>query len=284
MGLKVMGIGGCGRNILALLAKQKVGAELIYADGKMDRWIEGIRKIQLHRNNINPILDILQGNDPLLIAFGLGGNSGEIYMPEILRFVQSRPNTFFFVVKPFSFEGVFHLNNAEKEMQIIRESGVRYMVRDNQEMEKLGDKISFMEALQKSLEIAPLVHALTWLYGKNDCGEENVYGGTPLSDVISGGEFNYTFTTVNGEEKVEKIEAFLRNLHADPRFGNVYALISGRDISVGESLDLARFSADFAESHRKFVAPETNENLFGAPIHEWNVIAIHTVVSEAAAE
>jgi cell division protein FtsZ len=172
IGIKVLGIGGSGGNIVSRLSKSKKikGIEFfaINTDLQALRRINGVKKIQIGKNltnglgtGMNPELgkkaaeesakeieELLKGAQMVFLTSGLGGGTGSGATPVIAEISKKLGIlTIAVLTTPFSFEGKVRKEIAEQALKEIKEKVDSFIVISNDRLLDIaGKNTSLIEA------------------------------------------------------------------------------------------------------------------------------------------
>ncbi len=197
--LKVIGVGGCGGNVVRRMVEEKLqGVEFIAinTDAQVLKNLSApIQKLQIGEKltrgfgtGSNPeigeqaaiddqslINQILEDANMIFVTAGMGGGTGTGAAPVIASLAQTLGVlTVAVVTKPFSFEGKHKFNLAEKGLQKLKESVDALIVVPNDKLLDLKDSnISYHDAYKKSDEV--LLNAVR--------GISDIINGTGMQNV-----------------------------------------------------------------------------------------------------
>jgi len=163
--LKVFGIGGGGSNAVDRMIDMKIkGVEFIAANTDLQA-LEGSSapiKIQLGKNgkgaganpelgkqatleNVDAIRDILSGSDMVFVTAGMGGGTGTGGAPIVAEIAKEcGALTIGIVTKPFHFEGVKRMKQAETGIAELRKCADTVITIPNQKLLTIVDRKTSM--------------------------------------------------------------------------------------------------------------------------------------------
>ncbi|MDO9305421.1 MAG: hypothetical protein Q7T77_08810 [Sulfuricurvum sp.] len=141
---KVIGIGGCGTNVINYIATHKVLQDLqlitINDNAQVSHQSLAHKSVVVDCNFDKVIEELLHGNETLFIVSGLGGNTSAKYMSRIANACnENKIDVKFIVVMPFAFEGrikqeianSLYLSLSEMACDIVVISNNDLLARDN---------------------------------------------------------------------------------------------------------------------------------------------------------
>jgi cell division protein FtsZ len=176
--IKVIGVGGCGGNAVdTMITSGLEGVEFLAANTDsqaLDASLADV-KMQLGRDltkglgaganpdmgrnatleNVEGIRDALQGSDMVFITAGMGGGTGTGGSPVIAELAREAGALVVAVVtKPFAFEGLRKMKQAEKGLKNLKEVVDTVITIPNQRLFSVASKnTSLQEAFKKTDEV-----------------------------------------------------------------------------------------------------------------------------------
>ena len=174
--IRVVGVGGCGGNVLNTMieSNQINGVEFIAinTDAQDLSINKAMVKIPIGtefskglgagadpelgreaaEGSIDQIKANLEGSDMVFIAAGMGGGTGTGASPVIARLARELGAlTIGVVTKPFKFEGTQRMENAERGIEILKEEVDALITIPNQKLIEIADeKMSILDAFKVS--------------------------------------------------------------------------------------------------------------------------------------
>jgi cell division protein FtsZ len=118
--IKIIGIGGCGDNILNFL-NTKIDAELVTLQSDVKKLNDSKIKTRIKIGNDDKLLDsVLDGADRLFIVAGFGGNTGGKFSIKLTKkAIEKDIAVQNIVILPFMFENEDKANNELEELNKI---------------------------------------------------------------------------------------------------------------------------------------------------------------------
>jgi cell division protein FtsZ len=287
--IKVVGIGGAGCNAILRMAKAKIeGVELVAINTDLQdlKKIRADFKIRIGKNltkglgaGMNPeigkeaakeqkeeIKDVLKNGDLIFITYGAGGGTGSGAGPVVAEISKNLGIlTVAIVTKPFSFEGIFRKEIAEKSLEELKEKVDSLISISNDKLLSiLNPKVSLTQAFWAGDDILRQA-----VQGISDLillpGIINVDFAAVKSILKNSGTALFGIGIAEGEKRAQ--EAALKALNSPlldrsckGAKGILFNVSGGRDISLSEIEEVAKIIT-------KEVNPEA-KIIFGAVQNE----------------
>ncbi|RUM51059.1 MAG: cell division protein FtsZ [Hydrogenothermus sp.] len=165
--IKIIGIGGCGSNIVFKMVNTLKDIEIFFLDtnAKALSKFNLKNKIQIGKSGIGAgakpetgkkafqeslenIKNILEGADLVFLIAGFGGGTGTGILPEIAKLSKELGIlTISVITKPFDFEGVVRGKTAKQGLKELENNTDSYIVIDNNKLSKLAkNNLTFLQA------------------------------------------------------------------------------------------------------------------------------------------
>ncbi len=165
--IKIIGIGGCGSNIVSKMSYKIKDVDLLIIDTNENSLKKHSveNKIQIGKigigtgskpeagkkafqENVNGIKEHLKEYDLIFIVAGFGGGTGTGILPEIAKLLKEMGLlTISVITKPFEFEGIVRKRTAEQGLKELKNNADSYLVIDNSKLSKIAkNKLIFLKA------------------------------------------------------------------------------------------------------------------------------------------
>ena len=185
MNIKVIGIGGCGCNIVKYLIENNTNIETICLNTNIDSLnnVETLQKIELNINNdsydiediknifntkTEQIKNILKDTDILIITAGMGGRTGSVLSYYIAKIAKDMGIfTMSFVTLPFKREGQMRMKIAKTNIKQLKDiSDITISINNQKLLFIIDENTSKKEAYDKINDALHIV--INYLININD--------------------------------------------------------------------------------------------------------------------
>ncbi len=280
--IKVIGVGGSGKNALNHMISQKVkGVEFICMNTDTQDLHHSLaeKKIHIGKNltkglgaGMNPeigkkaaeetkseIQDVIKGSDMVFIACGMGGGTGTGAAPIIARAAKEQGIlTVAVVTKPFFFEGQMRMKLAEKGLDELAKEVDAMIVIPNDKLMQIFDKNTTQkdafalcnDVLRQAVEgISDLI---------TTPGIINVDFADIKAVMADSGSALMGIGTSSGEKRAEKaalaaINSPLLEVSINGAKGVLFAISGGDDITIQEIQDAAKIITESIDKDAKVI-------------------------------
>jgi cell division protein FtsZ len=280
--IKVIGVGGSGKNALNHMIGQKVkGVEFICMNTDTQDLHHSLaeKKIHIGKNltkglgaGMNPeigkkaaeetkseIQDVIKGSDMVFIACGMGGGTGTGAAPIIARAAKEQGIlTVAVVTKPFFFEGQLRMKLAEKGLDELSKEVDAMIVIPNDKLMQIFDKNTTQkdafalcnDVLRQAVEgISDLI---------TTPGIINVDFADIKAVMSDSGSALMGIGTSSGEKRAEKaalaaINSPLLEVSINGAKGVLFAISGGDDITIQEIQDAAKVITESIDKDAKVI-------------------------------
>ncbi len=280
--IKVIGIGGSGKNALNHMISSKVkGVEFIAmnTDTQDLHNSQAEKKVHLGKNltkglgaGMNPeigrraaeetkaeIQDVIKGADMLFIACGMGGGTGTGAAPIVAQAARDQGIlTVAVVTKPFSFEGIQRMKLAETGLVDLEKEVDAILVIPNDRLIAISDKeVGFREAFAICDEVLKqAVEGISELI--TTPGMINVDFADIKSVMYDAGSALMGVGIAAGEGRAEKaalsaINSPLLDLSISGARGVLFAISGGEDLTIHEIQQAAKIITESIDKDAKVI-------------------------------
>jgi cell division protein FtsZ len=280
--IKVIGVGGSGKNALNHMINAKVkGIEFVSINTDIQDLHNSLaeKKIHIGKNltkglgaGMNPdigkraaeetkseIQDIIKGSDMVFIAGGMGGGTGTGGAPVVARLAKEQGIlTVAVVTKPFFFEGNLRMRLAEKGIEELEQEVDAIICIPNDRLLTLAGKdTSFKDAFEKCDEVLrQAVEGISDLI--TTPGIINVDFADIKSIMSDAGSALMGIGISSGEGRAEKaaIEAInspLLELSVNGAKGVLFAISAGDDLTLNEVQTAAKIITESIDKEAKVI-------------------------------
>ncbi len=280
--IKVIGIGGSGKNALNHMISSKVkGVEFIAmnTDTQDLHNSQAEKKVHLGKNltkglgaGMNPeigrraaeetkaeIQDVIKGADMLFIACGMGGGTGTGAAPIVAQAARDQGIlTVAVVTKPFSFEGIQRMKLAEAGLADLEKEVDAILVIPNDRLIAISEKeVGFKEAFAICDEVLKqAVEGISELI--TTPGMINVDFADIKSVMYDAGSALMGVGIAAGEDRAEKaalsaINSPLLDLSISGARGVLFAISGGEDLTIHEIQHAAKIITESIDKDAKVI-------------------------------
>lgn len=280
--IKVVGIGGSGKNALNHMISGKVkGVEFICMNTDTQDLHHSLaeKKIHIGKNltkglgaGMNPevgkkaaeetkaeIQDVIKGSDMMFIACGMGGGTGTGAAPIVARAAKEQGIlTVAVVTKPFFFEGNHRMKIAEKGIEELAKEVDAIIVIPNDKLLQLSDKnTNFKDAFATCDEVLrQAVEGISDLI--TTPGIINVDFADIKAVMSDAGSALMGIGTASGEKRAEKaalqaINSPLLEVSVNGAKGVLFAISGGEDITIHEIQEAAKIITESIDKDAKVI-------------------------------
>jgi len=287
--IKVVGVGGSGKNALNHMVKSKVkGVEFVCLNTDTQDLHNSLadKKIHLGKNltkglgtGMNPELgkkaaeeskteieDMLKGSDMVFIACGLGGGTGTGCAPIIAKAAREQGIlTVAVVTKPFFFEGTQRMRIAEKGLEELEKEVDAVIIIPNDRILVVVDKdTNFETAFAMCDEVLrQAVEGISDLI--TTPGVINVDFADIKAVMANAGSALMGIGYASGEKRAEKaafkaINSPLLELSIDGAEGVLFAISGGEDLTIQEIQTAAKLITEAISKDAKVIFGTIKDN------------------------
>jgi cell division protein FtsZ len=287
--IKVIGVGGSGKNALNHMISQKVkGVEFICMNTDTQDLHHSLaeKKIHIGKNltkglgaGMNPeigkkaaeetkseIQDVIKGSDMVFIACGMGGGTGTGASPIIARAAKEQGIlTVAVVTKPFFFEGQSRMKLADKGLEELSKEVDAMIVIPNDKLMQIFDKNTTQkdafalcnDVLRQAVEgISDLI---------TTPGIINVDFADIKAVMADSGSALMGIGTSSGEKRAEKaalaaINSPLLEVSINGAKGVLFAISGGDDITIQEIQEAAKVITESIDKDAKVIFGTINDD------------------------
>jgi cell division protein FtsZ len=287
--IKVIGVGGSGKNALNHMINQKVkGVEFICMNTDTQDLHHSLaeKKIHIGKNltkglgaGMNPeigkkaaeetkseIQDVIKGSDMVFIACGMGGGTGTGASPIIARAAKEQGIlTVAVVTKPFFFEGQSRMKLADKGLEELSKEVDAMIVIPNDKLMQIFDKNTTQkdafalcnDVLRQAVEgISDLI---------TTPGIINVDFADIKAVMADSGSALMGIGTSSGEKRAEKaalaaINSPLLEVSINGAKGVLFAISGGDDITIQEIQEAAKIITESIDKDAKVIFGTINDD------------------------
>ncbi len=280
--IKVIGIGGSGKNALNHMITTKVkGVEFICMNTDTQDLHNSLaeKKIHIGKNltkglgaGMNPeigrkaaeetkseIQDVIKGADMIFIACGMGGGTGTGAAPIVARAAKEQGIlTVAVVTKPFFFEGSYRMKIADKGLEELAKEVDAIIVIPNDKLLQLADKnTNFRDAFSTCDDVLKqAVEGISDLI--TTPGIINVDFADIRAIMSDAGSALMGIGTASGEKRAEKaalqaINSPLLEVSINGAKGVLFAISGGDDITIQEIQEAAKIITESIDKDAKVI-------------------------------
>ena len=280
--IKVIGVGGSGKNALNHMIASKVkGVEFIAMNTDTQDLHHSLaeRKIHIGKNltkglgaGMDPevgkkaaeetkseIQDVVKGSDMIFIACGMGGGTGTGAAPIVARAAKEQGIlTVAVITKPFFFEGNQRMRIAEKGIEELAKEVDAIIVIPNDKLLQLADKnTNFKDAFATCDEVLrQAVEGISDLI--TTPGMINVDFADIRAIMSDAGSALMGIGSASGEKRAEKaamqaINSPLLEVSINGAKGVLFAISGGEDITIHEIQEAARLITESIDKDAKVI-------------------------------
>lgn len=280
--IKVIGVGGSGKNALNHMITSKVkGVEFICmnTDTQDLHHSQAEKKIHIGKNltkglgaGMDPevgrkaaeetkseIQDVIKGSDMIFIACGMGGGTGTGAAPIVARAAKEQGIlTVGVVTKPFFFEGNYRMKIAEKGIEELAKEVDAIIVIPNDKLLQLADKnTNFKNAFATCDEVLrQAVEGISDLI--TTPGVINVDFADIRAVMSDAGSALMGIGSASGEKRAEKaafmaINSPLLEVSINGAKGVLFAISGGEDITIHEIQEAAKIITESIDKDAKVI-------------------------------
>jgi cell division protein FtsZ len=280
--IKVLGVGGSGKNALNHMISSKVkGVEFICMNTDTQDLHHSMadKKIHMGKNltkglgtGMDPemgrkaaeeakseIQDTIKGSDMIFIACGMGGGTGTGAAPIVARVAKEQGIlTVAVVTKPFFFEGTYRMKIAEKGIEELAKEVDAIIVIPNDKLLQLADKnTSFKNAFATCDEVLrQAVEGISDLI--TTPGIINVDFADIRAVMSDAGSALMGIGSAAGEKRAEKaalqaINSPLLEISINGAKGVLFAISGGEDITIHEIQEAAKLITESIDKDAKVI-------------------------------
>ena len=280
--IKVIGVGGSGKNALNHMITQKVkGVEFICMNTDTQDLHHSLaeKKIHIGKNltkglgaGMNPevgkkaaeetkseIQDVIKGADMVFIACGMGGGTGTGAAPTVARAAKEQGIlTVAVITKPFFFEGSHRMKIAEKGIEELAKEVDAIIVIPNDKLLQLSDKnTNFKDAFATCDDVLrQAVEGISDLI--TTPGIINVDFADIRAIMADAGSALMGIGSASGEKRAEKaalqaINSPLLEVSVNGAKGVLFAISGGDDITIHEIQEAAKIITESIDKDAKVI-------------------------------
>ena len=280
--IKVLGIGGSGKNALNHMIGAKVkGVEFICMNTDTQDLHHSLaeKKIHIGKNltkglgaGMNPeigrkaaeetkaeIQDVIKGSDMVFIACGMGGGTGTGAAPIVARAAKEQGIlTVAVVTKPFFFEGSHRMKIAEKGIEELAKEVDAIIIIPNDKLLQLSDKnTNFKDAFATCDDVLrQAVEGISDLI--TTPGIINVDFADIKAVMLDAGSALMGIGSASGEKRAEKaalmaINSPLLEVSINGAKGVLFAISGGDDITIHEIQEAAKIITESIDKDAKVI-------------------------------
>jgi len=280
--IKVLGIGGSGKNALNHMISAKVkGVEFICMNTDTQDLHHSLaeKKIHIGKNltkglgaGMNPeigrkaaeetkaeIQDVIKGSDMVFIACGMGGGTGTGAAPIVARAAKEQGIlTVAVVTKPFFFEGNHRMKIAEKGIEELAKEVDAIIIIPNDKLLQLSDKnTNFKDAFATCDDVLrQAVEGISDLI--TTPGIINVDFADIKAVMLDAGSALMGIGSASGEKRAEKaalmaINSPLLEVSINGAKGVLFAISGGDDITIHEIQEAAKIITESIDKDAKVI-------------------------------
>jgi len=280
--IKVLGVGGSGKNALNHMIASKVkGVEFICmnTDTQDLHHSQAEKKIHIGKNltkglgaGMDPeigrkaaeetkseIQDVIKGSDMIFIACGMGGGTGTGAAPIIARAAKEQGIlTVAVVTKPFFFEGNHRMKIAEKGIEELAKEVDAIIIIPNDKLLLLADKnTNFKDAFATCDEVLrQAVEGISDLI--TTPGIINVDFADIRAIMSDAGSALMGIGSASGEKRAEKaalqaINSPLLEISINGAKGVLFAISGGEDVTIHEIQEAAKLITESIDKDAKVI-------------------------------
>ena len=280
--IKVIGVGGSGKNALNHMIASKVkGVEFIAMNTDTQDLHHSLaeRKFHIGKNltkglgaGMDPevgkkaaeetkseIQDVVKGSDMIFIACGMGGGTGTGAAPIVARAAKEQGIlTVAVITKPFFFEGNQRMRIAEKGIEELAKEVDAIIVIPNDKLLQLADKnTNFKDAFATCDEVLrQAVEGISDLI--TTPGMINVDFADIRAIMSDAGSALMGIGSASGEKRAEKaamqaINSPLLEVSINGAKGVLFAISGGEDITIHEIQEAARLITESIDKDAKVI-------------------------------
>ena len=280
--IKVIGVGGSGKNALNHMIASKVkGVEFISMNTDTQDLHHSLaeKKIHIGKNltkglgaGMDPevgkkaaeetkseIQDVVKGSDMIFIACGMGGGTGTGAAPIVARAAKEQGIlTVAVITKPFFFEGNQRMRIAEKGIEELAKEVDAIIVIPNDKLLQLADKnTSFKDAFATCDEVLrQAVEGISDLI--TTPGMINVDFADIRAVMSDAGSALMGIGSASGEKRAEKaamqaINSPLLEVSINGAKGVLFAISGGEDITIHEIQEAAKLITESIDKDAKVI-------------------------------
>lgn len=280
--IKVIGVGGSGKNALNHMIANKVkGVEFICMNTDTQDLHHSLadKKIHIGKNltkglgaGMNPeigkkaaeetkseIQDVIKGSDMVFIACGLGGGTGTGAAPIIAKAAKEQGIlTVAVVTKPFFFEGSYRMKLADKGLEELSREVDAIIVIPNDKLLQIADKnTNFKDAFSTCDNVLrQAVEGISDLI--TTPGIINVDFADIKTIMADAGSALMGIGSASGEKRAEKaalmaINSPLLEVSINGARGVLFAISGGDDITIHEIQEAAKIITESIDKDAKVI-------------------------------
>lgn len=280
--IKVIGVGGSGKNALNHMIANKVkGVEFICMNTDTQDLHHSLadKKIHIGKNltkglgaGMNPeigkkaaeetkseIQDVIKGSDMVFIACGLGGGTGTGAAPIIAKAAKEQGIlTVAVVTKPFFFEGSYRMKLADKGLEELSKEVDAIIVIPNDKLLQISDKnTNFKDAFSTCDDVLrQAVEGISDLI--TTPGIINVDFADIKTIMADAGSALMGIGSASGEKRAEKaalqaINSPLLEVSINGARGVLFAISGGDDITIHEIQEAAKIITESIDKDAKVI-------------------------------
>ena len=280
--IKVIGIGGSGKNALNHMVNSKVkGVDFIAINTDAQDLHHSMAKKKIHIGKnltkglgagMNPeigkkaaeetkaeIQDVIKGADMIFIACGMGGGTGTGASPIVARAAKEQGIlTVAVVTKPFFFEGNHRMKIAEKGIEDLAKEVDAIIIIPNDKLLQLAEKdTNFKDAFVRCDDVLrQAVEGISDLI--TTPGIINVDFADIKAVMANAGSALMCIGTASGEKRAEKaalaaINSPLLEISIHGAKGVLFAISGGDDLTINEIQEAAKIITESIDKDAKVI-------------------------------